>query len=95
MRSPARPSPTTWQAIRAHVWAKSSTHAEDLGLDKEDLRRRFARYIERFVRWEGEFGEHSSVCSPSSGAPERGAHGVPWKSAGVATIGRPASPSGT
>jgi len=26
------------------------------------------------------------VCSPSLGATDRGAHGVPWKSAGVATI---------
>jgi hypothetical protein len=25
-------------------------HPEDLGLDKDDLRRRFAPYVERFVR---------------------------------------------
>jgi hypothetical protein len=25
-------------------------HAEDLGLDKDDLRLRFAPYVERFVR---------------------------------------------
>ena len=37
----------------------------------------------------------SSVCSPSSGAAQRGSHGVPWKSAGVATIGMLESPSGS
>ena len=37
----------------------------------------------------------SSVCAPRPGATERAAHGVPWKSAGVATIGTLESSSGT
>ncbi|MGB8387650.1 hypothetical protein [Mycobacterium sp.] len=35
--------------MSADGWGRVEYHAEDLGLDKDDLRRRFAPYVKRFV----------------------------------------------
>lgn len=51
-----RPSPESREAVAAHLaghrrgrLGRVEYHAEDLGLNKDDLRRRFAPYVERFV----------------------------------------------
>lgn len=51
-----RPSPESREAVAAYLaghrrgrLGRVEYHAEDLGLNKDDLRRRFAPYVERFV----------------------------------------------